>query len=135
MLVIILLVISITTNVFLFSPLVFMSGANPGDIDSSWDNSTTLNVSVLGIAPRVNWFDFQWWDGATWVSKRNAQIDVDASEQYRFVVNISSDQGWNDIDFINITAWHDNGSEATTYNYSVSKATNNQGGNRNFRLT
>ena len=123
--VIILLIISFFSNVTLFRPFVIPIKANPGDISSSWDNSTTLNVTVLQLQPRINWYDFQYNQSGTWVSRLNAQIDVNDSAEYRFIVNVSSDQGWDDIEYINITAWYDNGSEAATYNQT-------QGGNINL---
>ena len=117
--IVITLIISLLSNVFLFAPFIMICEANPGDINESWYNETTLNVTVLQLQPRINWYDIQYNNSGTWESKMNQQIDVDNSSEYRFVVNISSDQGWDDIDFINITAWHDNGSEATTYNQTT----------------
>ena len=125
--IIILLIISFFSNVTFFEPFITPIKANPGDISSSWDNSTTLNVTVLQLQPRINWYDFQYNQSGTWVSRLNAQIDVNNSAEYRFKVNISSDQGWDDIEYINITAWYDNGSEASTYNQT-------QGGNINLFL-
>jgi hypothetical protein len=122
-----LLIISMFTNVFLFGPLVIFSRADPGNISDNWNNETTLNVTVLQLQPRINWYDFQYNQSGTWVSRLNQQIDVNNSAEYRFVVNISSDQGWEDIEYINITAWADNGSEATTYNQTA-------GGNINLYL-
>ena len=58
--IIILLVVSLFTNTSLFEPFVMFSKADPGDISNSWDNSTTLNVTVLQLEPRINWFDFQY---------------------------------------------------------------------------
>ena len=58
-------------------------------------------------------------------------IEVDNDTWYRFVVNISSDQGWADIAYINITAWADLGddaAEANNYNSTL-------GGNINLNLT
>ena len=127
MAVVVLLIVSLFTNVFLFGPFIMFSKANPGDISESWDNSTTLNVTVLQLQPRINWYDFQLNQSGTWVSRLNQQIDVNNSAEYRFCVNVSSDQGWDDIEYINITAWHDNGSEATTYNETA-------GGNFNLFL-
>ena len=127
MVVVILLIVSTFTNVFLFGPFIMFSKANPGDISDSWDNTTTLNVTVLQLQPRINWYDFQYNQSGTWVSRLNQQIDVNNSAEYRFIVNISSDQGWADIEYINITAWYDNGSESTTYNQT-------SGGNINLFL-
>ncbi len=127
-LVIVIFIFSLLTNTVLFGPVLIFSKANPGDINQSWHNGTTLNVSVLHLEPRINWYDFQYNQSGTWVSRRNQQIDVNNSAEYRFIINISSDQGWDDIDYINITAWYDNGSDSTVYNQT-------QGGNLNFRLT
>ena len=127
LLIIIAIVVSIFTNIFLYGPMIIFCKADPGDITDVWNNQTTLNVTILQLQPRINWYDFQLNQSGTWVSRLNAQIDVNNSAEYRFIVNISSDQGWDDIDYINITAWYDNGSEATTYNQT-------SGGNINLYL-
>ena len=127
MLLVVVLMASISTNIFLFEPLTIISMAGSGDIRESWYNETTLNVTVLQLEPRINWYDFQYNQSGTWVSKRNAQIDVNNSAEYRFIINISSDQGWDDIEHINITSWHDGGDESSTYNQTV-------GGNINMYL-
>ena len=119
MLVIVLFIIQMLTNIFLLGPFVIISKANPGDINESWYNETSLNVTVLQLQPRINWYDFQYNQSGSWISKLNQQIDVNNSAEYRFVVNISSDQGWVDIEYINITAWCDLGNEASTYNQTL----------------
>jgi hypothetical protein len=124
-LLIVALVFSFFSNSFLFGPLILFTKADPGNIPDDWNNATTLNVTVLQLQPRINWYDFQYNQSGTWVSRLNAQIDVNNSAEYRFMVNVSSDQGWDDIEYINITAWYDNGSEAATYNQT-------QGGNINL---
>ena len=129
-LLILMLVISVFSHVFLFGPIVIIGSA--ADDSESYYNSTTLNVTVLQDQPRVNWYDFQYNNSGSWESRLNQQIDVNDSAEYRFIVNISSDQKWANIRFINITAWHDNGSEATVYNQTG--AANNHGGNRNLFL-
>ncbi len=98
-----------------------------GSISSAWYNSTTLNVTVLHFDPVINWYDFQYNNSGSWESKLNQQIDIDNLSEYRFIVNISSDQGWDDIDYINITSWHDKGSENTLYNDTL-------GGNINMKI-
>ena len=109
-------------------PIKFLTfDVEAGDISSAWYNSTTLNVTILHFEPVINWYDFQYNDSGTWVSKLNQQIDVDNTSEYRLIVNISSDQGWDDIDYINITAWHDKGSENTIYNETL-------GGNINMKM-
>ncbi len=125
-LVITLLVVSLFTGMFCFEPFIFkVVKANPGDISERWNNATTLNVTILYREPRFNWYDFQYNQSGTWVSRRNAQSDVNASAQYRFIFNISADNGWENITYINITAWYDQGNDSTTYNQTV-------GGNLNL---
>ena len=120
-------IISYSSHVSLYGPFIMFSKADPGDISESWQNATSLNVTVLQLQPRINWYDFQYNQSGTWVSKLNTQIDVNNSAEYRFIVNVSSDQGWADIEYINITAWHDNGNDASTYNQTA-------GGNINLYL-
>jgi len=122
-----LILISLLTNIFFLGPMIMIGKADPGNRGNVWYNSTTLNVTVLEIPPRINWYDFQYNQSGTWISKRNAQIDVNNSAEYRFIVNISSDQGWDDIQYVNITACYDHGSEASTYNQTL-------GGNQNLKL-
>jgi len=127
MLVMMSLVVFMFINTFVFMPMVMVGKADTGNINENWNNATTLNVTVLELVPRINWYDFQYNQSGTWTSRRNAQIDVNNSAEYRFVVNISSDQGWDDIEYINITAWFDDGNESTTYNQTL-------GGNLNLFL-
>ena len=121
------IIVSLVVNIFLFGPIVMIGKADPGDVPNIWHNSTTLNVTVLQLPPRINWYDFQYNQSGTWVSRLNAQNDVNDSAEYRFVVNISSDQGWDDIQFVNITAWYDQGNDSYTYNQTL-------GGNWNLFL-
>jgi hypothetical protein len=121
------IIIFLLTNIFFLEPIIMFGKANPGNIGDIWYNSTTLNVTVLEIPPRINWYDFQYNQSGTWASRLNAQIDVNNSAEYRFIVNISSDQGWDDIDYVNITAWYDQGNESSTYNQTL-------GGNLNIML-
>ncbi|MCK4332753.1 MAG: hypothetical protein KAV40_04160 [Thermoplasmatales archaeon] len=126
----VLLLLSAFTSV----PIVLVSivkTAYAADITIYSDSNSVLSVSipgedppVLDNAPRVNWYDLQTKAG---VSKLNSQIDV--NQEYKFCINISSDQGWDDIEYIDITAWYDNGSDSTTYNNS-----GNLGGNLNMFL-
>ena len=134
------IVLSLISNSLIFGPLVMTGKADPGNITNVWQNSTSLNVTVLQDEPRINWFDFQYNNSGTWESKLNQQIDVNASAEYRFIVNISSDQGWDDIDYVNITAWADLGNDASTYNGTEGGNINlflcyeNKTGNENFSL-
>ncbi len=124
--VVIVLVLSLFTGLFCLEPyLVRHVLANPGDISEEWYNETTLNVTVLYREPRINWYDFQYNQGGTWVSRLNAQSDVNNSAQYRFIVNVSADNGWENITYINVSAWYDLGNDASMYNSTA-------GGNLNL---
>ncbi len=107
------------------------------DISSYNHNSSYLIVTIptpgtepgpviphLVTQPIINWYDFQ---TITGISMLNSNIDVNI--EYKFCINITSFQGWDDIDFINITAWFDNGDDDTIYNNS-----GNLGGNLNMFL-
>jgi len=117
----IIILISLTVNSIVFLiPLI--KRAEALDVITYLDTNSTISISVRAIEPRINWYDFQ---DATSVSKKDEQIDV--NQEYKFCINISSDQGWADINYINITAWYDNTSEANTYNQTL-------GGNINLYL-
>jgi len=94
---------------------------------SAWHNDSILLVHIINYEPRINWYDFQYNNSGTWVSSLNQKIEIDNNSEYRFIFNISSDQGWDDIDFINFTAWYDNGTESSTYNQTL-------GGNINLKM-
>jgi hypothetical protein len=125
-LVVIALILSLFTGLFCLESYVIKNAqANPGNISEKWYNATTLNVTILYREPRINWYDFQYNQSGTWVSRRNIQSDVNNSAQYRFIVNISSDNGWKNITYINVTAWYDQGNDNTVYNQTL-------GGNLNL---
>src|SRR5512136_2590367 len=78
---------SLIINFFLISPIIMIGRADPGDIPDMWHNSTTLNVTVLHLEPRVLWYDFQYNQAGIWISRLNTQSDVNNSAEYRFIVN------------------------------------------------
>ncbi|UCD14396.1 MAG: hypothetical protein JSW60_02995 [Thermoplasmatales archaeon] len=132
---IILLLLLTFTNV----PIALISlvkTACAADIATYSDSNSQIRITIPGeepppppppgldTTPRILWYDLQSKAG---FSKLNSQIDV--NQEYKFCISISSDQGWDDIDYIDISAWYDNGSESTTYNNS-----GNLGGNLNMLL-
>ena len=123
-LVVVTLIIAVLTNVFIIGP-VMVPIVGAADDSDSYYNDTTLNVTVLQLEPRINWYDLQ---NSSGVSVLNGQLDV--NENCYFKINISSDQGWPDIEYIWINAWYDNGSDSTIYNQTGSK-----GGNINLNIT
>jgi len=121
-----LLFLSVLSNGMLVT-LPIMKIAEAVDITTYTDTNTTINVTINLLEPVINWYDFQ---NATDISKLNDPVDVE--QQCKFRINITSYQGWINIKYVNITAWHDNGSELTVYNQTG--AANNHGGNRNMFL-
>ncbi len=128
----------------IFDKMVFFSSADSQHTnnESSWHNSSWLNVTIESKYPRILWYDFQKCTSytgesppalgsQTWVSKRNNLTETDNETWYRFIVNVSSDQGWDNIEYINITCWHDNGTLESGGDYNDSS---NMGANRNFYL-
>jgi len=57
----------------------------------------------------------------------NATGLLDVNKEYYFTINITDSNEWVDIDYIEIKAWYDNGSDSTTYNQT-------SGGNLNMYL-
>ena len=110
-----------TVTIFLLISLILIRGpifftpliktANAIDIISYTDSNTTLSITVIKPEAKINWYDLR--DSKN-TSKLNTQIDV--NEEYKFCINISCNQGWDDIEYINITAWYDNGDDNNTYN-------------------
>jgi len=56
---------------------------------NAWHNDSELTVHVLNYEPRVNWYDFQYNNSGTWISRLNKKIEIDNSSEYRFIINIS----------------------------------------------
>lgn len=114
---------------------------------SAHHNTSWLNVTIESKYPRILWYDIQVYTGNkeenspfapedtesddNWVSIRNNMTVVDNATWLRFVINISSDQGWENIKWINMSGWHDNGTDGDGTGYN---ATGNHGSNRNFFL-
>jgi len=143
---------NVQTSTVVLKPFVMFGSAdtNCANNDSSWHNESYLNVTIESKRPRILWYDVQKCtsftssgetgpadiDGATWISVRNNMTETDNETWYRFIINVSSDQGWDNIEYINISGWHDNGSDTET-DGSLSSTTGynrtgNEGANRNF---
>lgn len=125
-LVVIILIISILTNVFFMTSIIEITqiaSANPGNVDEDTHSSSTLTVTVTAPMPWIRWYDFRETAGG---SRRNAQVDI--NNQYKFCVNITQNSTWADVDYVNITAWYDQNNEAGSSYNSTS------GGNLNMFL-
>jgi len=91
-----------------------------------WTNSTYhfKTEEEPNFTPKINSYDLKNKTG----SKLNNQTgSIDNEEEYYFEINISDKNGWGDINYINITAWYDNGDDTSDYN-------DTKGGNRNMFL-
>ena len=75
-------------------------------------------------APVINSYDLR---NGTGSKLDNATGSLNVNSEYYFTVNITDNDGWDDIDYTNITAWYDDGNDATTYNHTA-------GGNLNMFL-
>jgi hypothetical protein len=107
---------SLVVNIFPFGPIALIGVADSGNIPDVWDNTTTLNVTTLDVVPKILWYEAQ---SGTWVSRPNAQNEGNDSAVYRFIiVNVSNDEGW-DIQFVNITAWYDQGTDENLSNLTA----------------
>ena len=113
LLLVIVLLISFSSG-FFHEPMVMIGLAGVGSSD--WHNTSSLSVYVYHYEPRITWYDIQYNNAGSWESRLNQQIVVDNSSEYRFIINISSDQGWDDIEFISLSAWFDQGDESNVYN-------------------
>lgn len=117
---------SLLCNFPLFPRIFIPGGAENGDIPDAWHNTSELTVSVVALRPQIVFYDFQYWNYSNgWESRLNQQIDVNNSAKYRFVINVTSYQGWDDIEYINITSFYDRGNESSYYNQT-------KGGNYNM---
>jgi len=117
--------LSLFTNGFTiltsFTEITQIAGANPGNVTHWQDTNSSFTVEVQNVTPTINYVDLR--QGAT--SKLNTWTDVNT--EYNFIVNVTSPSGWEAIEYINITAWYDHGSESNTYNGT-------SGGNLNMFL-
>ena len=87
--------------------------------------------------PIINSYDLR---NSTGSKLNNVSGLLDINDEYFFSINITDSDGWMDINYINITAWYDQGSEATIYNQTLGGNLNmflqyeNITGTANFRL-
>ena len=88
-----------------------------------WTNKT-YSFAIHQFDPIINSFNLQNISG----SKINNQTgNLQVGGEYVFSINITEKNGWNDIDYVNITSWYDFGDETSIYNQT-------SGGNYNMFL-
>lgn len=141
LLLVFILLVTFTNIPLIFSPI--LQDVQAGNVVEDADSSTYLYITTPKPEPPpeepspppveppqyqaveepiIIWYDLQTTDGD---SVLNSKIDV--GQEYRFSMVIISDQGWEDIEYIDIHAWFDYGNDDSTYNQT-------QGGNTNFHL-
>ncbi len=110
-----------TTWVTLFDEIYWWS-VNVSD-GLHWTNKT-YSFAIHQFDPIINSFNLQNISG----SKINNQTgNLQVNNRYIFSTNVTDKNGWNDIDYVNITSWYDFGDETSTYNQTI-------GGNFNLFL-
>jgi hypothetical protein len=76
------------------------------------------------VAPRINSYDLR---NSTGSKLDNTTGLLDVNHEYYFTINVTSKYGWVYLDYIDIKAWYDQGSDTTVYNQTA-------GGNLNMYL-
>jgi hypothetical protein len=76
------------------------------------------------LTPVINSYDLR---NITGSKLNNATGMIEVNTEYYFTINITDNNGWADIEYLDIKAWYDNGNEASTYNQT-------SGGNLNMYL-
>lgn len=96
---------------------------NAYNIETKTFNDTICRYDSK-IAPVINSVDLR---NNTGSKINNVSGLLDINEKYFFEINVTDENGWADIKYINITAWFDNGCENSYYNQTL-------GGNINMFL-
>ena len=79
---------------------------------------------VMPVAPVINSYDLRNSIGS---KLNNATGLLDVNSEYYFTINVTATYGWVYIDYIEIKAWYDQGTETSSYNLTA-------GGNLNMHL-
>ncbi len=79
------------------------------DISDDWDDDTNLKVTVLG--PRINYRNITQ-NGDSILHDHQGNVD----EFTNVTVNVTHTERIGYLDYVNVTAWFDNGSDANGYN-------------------
>jgi len=87
-------------------------------------DTVELRIVTQYVTPTINSYDLK---NATGSKLNNIAGLIDVNKEYTFSINITDENGWADIDYINIKTCYDNGSDITTYNQTL-------GGNLNMFL-
>ena len=94
-----------------------------GEIDETAPlMADTICYYISLVAPVINSYDL--WN-QTGSKLNNVTGLLDVNNEYIFTINITNMNRWENIEYINITTWFDNGSDSTIYNQT-------SGGNLNM---
>ncbi len=99
-------------------------GKKSGSPDEPAPSSADAKCYKIPMSPIINSYDLR---NATGSKLNNATGLLDVNNEYYFTVNITDPDSWSDIEYINITAWYDNGNDSSIYNQT-------SGGNLNMFL-
>ncbi|MFO7676948.1 MAG: DUF2341 domain-containing protein [Thermoplasmatota archaeon] len=103
----------------------FSIGAKDGIYEDMKDTAEAMCYYQPSIhTPVINSYDLR---NSTGSKLNNNTGLLDVNNEYYFLINITDLDGWADIQYINITAWYDHGSETSYYNETL-------GGNINMFL-
>jgi hypothetical protein len=116
-------------QIMFISPYEFRLGTivTGDDVMETWNNNSKLYVSTINVSTHQIWdYKLQTSGGE---DHTNQQIDV--NEAYEFEVRVVSYSGWNNVSYVNLSAWyHDgNGTVADGGGYNST-----QGGNYNMKF-
>ena len=89
-----------------------------------WSNQT-YQFTLHQYTPKINSFIIA---NNTGVKSNNQTGRLSVQQPYYFLINATDNNGWDDIDYINVTCWYDQGNDSATY-YNKTK-----GGNINMFL-
>ena len=88
-----------------------------------WTNET-FTFTMYQYNPIINSFTLS---NETGCKLNNQTGNLDVGKEYIFSINVTDKNGWNDVKYINLSCWFDNGDDNSFYNQT-------EGGNYNLKL-
>ena len=88
-----------------------------------WTNET-YTFTMHQYNPIINSFNLS---NETGCKLNNRTGNIDVGKEYIFSMNVTDKNGWNDINYINLSCWFDTGDDASVYNQT-------EGGNYNLKI-
>jgi hypothetical protein len=99
------------------------------DKDEAYD---IQRLNIICTAPIIYWWKLNV-TNATGVSLQGNDTQADVGLWYNLTVMIIDYSGWQDIRYVNITAWYDEGDDEKYWNYEIHNSTN-PSRNANFKI-